>query len=63
VGIVIGELYASNVGVGYLIAYYGSSFQTDKLFVGVMAITFMGITLDIALRRLEARFESWRPQR
>jgi NitT/TauT family transport system permease protein len=63
VGIVIGELYASNVGVGYLIAYYGSSFQTDKLFVGVMAITFMGITLDVALRKLEARFESWRPQR
>lgn len=63
VGIVIGELYASNVGVGYLIAHYGSSFQTDKLFVGVLAITLMGISLDVVLRRVEARVESWRPKK
>jgi len=62
VGIVVGELYAANVGIGYLIAIFGSTFQTDKLFVGVMIITALGVLLDIVLRRLERRFELWRPR-
>jgi ABC-type nitrate/sulfonate/bicarbonate transport system permease component len=61
VGIVLGELYAANAGIGYLIAVYGSTFQTDKLFVAVMVITTLGISLDVLLRRLERRFEAWRP--
>ncbi len=61
VGIVLGELYAANAGIGYLIAVYGSTFQTDKLFVAVLFITSMGIGLDQILRRLERRFEAWRP--
>lgn len=61
VGIVVGELYAANVGIGYLIAIFGSTFQTDRLFVGVMIITGMGVFLDVVLRRLERRFELWRP--
>ncbi len=63
VGIVLGELYAANAGIGYLIAVFGSTFQTDKLFVAVMFITSMGIGLDLILRRLERRFEAWRPSR
>ena len=62
VGIVIGELYAANIGVGYLISLYGSTFQTSSLFVGILIITSMGIALDIVLRRTEAHFEKWRPQ-
>ncbi len=62
VGIVIGELYAANIGVGYLIALYGSTFQTSSLFVGILIITSMGIALDVVLRRTEAHFEKWRPQ-
>ncbi len=61
VGIVLGELYAANAGIGYLIAIYGSTFQTDKLFVAVLFITTMGISLDLFLRKLERRFEAWRP--
>ncbi len=63
VGIVLGELYAANAGIGYLIAVYGSTFQTDKLFVAVMIITTMGIGLDMLLRSLERRFEAWRTAR
>ncbi len=63
VGIVLGELYAANAGIGYLIAVYGSTFQTDKLFVAVMIITTLGISLDTLLRSLERRFEAWRPAR
>ena len=62
VGIVVGELYAANAGVGFLIAQFGSTFQTDRLFVGVLIITTGGILLDVILRRLERRFELWRPR-
>ncbi len=60
VGVVVAELYAANRGLGYLIAYYGSTFQTDKLFVAVLIITTMGVFVDSILRHLERRFELWR---
>lgn len=62
IGIVVGELYAANAGVGYLIAVYGSTFQTDKLFVGVVIIAITGIVVVEILRVLEKRFEAWRPR-
>ena len=42
VGVVVGELYAATAGVGYLITVAGATFQTDKVFVGVLIITFAG---------------------
>ena len=60
VGVVVAEMYAANVGLGYLISLYGSTFQTDKLFVGILMITTLGVTVDSILRRLERRFAVWR---
>lgn len=61
VGVVVAEMYMSNLGLGYLVARYGSTLQTDKLFVGIGIITSVGVLLDVILRRLERRFEAWRP--
>jgi ABC-type nitrate/sulfonate/bicarbonate transport system permease component len=63
VGIVVGELYAATAGIGYEIAVAGETFQTDRVFVGIMIIASAAIILMWCLRQLEARFESWRPQR
>lgn len=63
VGIVVGELYAATAGIGYEIAVAGETFQTDRVFVGIMIIATAAIPLMWCLRQLEARFESWRPQR
>ncbi len=63
IGVVVGELYAATAGVGYLIAVAGASFQTDKVFVGVIIIAVAGIVMVNWLKRLEARFDKWRPQR
>lgn len=62
VGIVVGELYAATAGVGFLIAQFGATFQTDRVFVGVLIITLGGVSLDVVLRFLERRFELWRPR-
>jgi NitT/TauT family transport system permease protein len=60
IGVVVGELYAATAGVGYLITVAGATFQTDKVFVGVMIICFSGLAMMEMLKRLEHHFEPWR---
>jgi NitT/TauT family transport system permease protein len=62
VGVVVGELYAATAGVGYLITVAGATFQTDKVFVGVLIVTFSGVILTALLQRIEDRFSTWRPR-
>ncbi len=62
VGIVVGEMVAATAGIGYSMAIAGATFQTDKLFVGVLILTFFGVGFTEALNRLEHRFDAWRPQ-
>ena len=61
VGVVVGELYAATAGVGFMITVAGATFQTDKVFVGVLIIAAAGVVLTKALERIEHRFEKWRP--
>ncbi len=61
IGVVVGELYAATAGIGFLISVAGNSFQTDKVFVGVLLIALTGIASMELLTRLERRFERWRP--
>ena len=61
-GVVVGELIAARHGVGQLIATAGQTFQTPKLFAGVVLIAGTGMLLTAILQRIENRFQSWRPQ-
>ncbi len=61
IGVVVGELYAAQAGIGFLISVAGNSFQTDKVFVGVFLIALAGVTSMEFLTRLERRFDRWRP--
>jgi NitT/TauT family transport system permease protein len=60
IGVVVGELYAATAGVGYLITVAGATFQTDKVFVGVMIICFSGLAMMELLKQVEHHFEPWR---
>jgi ABC-type nitrate/sulfonate/bicarbonate transport system permease component len=60
VGIVVGELYAATAGIGFMIAVAGSSFQTDKVMVGILIISTAGMLMAQLLRVVERRFERWR---
>jgi NitT/TauT family transport system permease protein len=62
VGVVVGELYAATAGIGFLITVAGASFQTDKVFVGILIIAAAGMVSMEVLSRLERRFEKWRPR-
>ncbi len=61
VGIVVGEMYGATQGLGYLIANAGARFQTDKVMVGIILIASAGVAMTELLRRIERRFERWRP--
>jgi len=61
-GVIVGELIAARHGVGQLIAISGQTFQTPKMFAGVILIAGTGMLLTTVLQRIEDRFQSWRPQ-
>jgi NitT/TauT family transport system permease protein len=62
IGIVVGELYGSAIGIGLMINKAGSTFQTASLFVGVLTIVIAGLALTEVVRRIERRVEVWRPE-
>lgn len=61
-GVVVGELIAARHGVGKLISDAGVTFQTPKMFAGVIIIAGTGMLLTTILQRVENRFQTWRPE-
>lgn len=62
VGVLVGELYAATAGIGFMITVAGATFQTDKVFVGVLIFSISGLVLTESLNALEKRFDKWRPK-
>lgn len=60
VGVVIGEMLASQAGVGHVMAIASSTFQTDKLFVGLVVLSMVGFALTRLVEVGEKRLELWR---
>jgi ABC-type nitrate/sulfonate/bicarbonate transport system permease component len=62
VGVMVGELYAATAGIGFMITVAGATFQTDKVFVGVLVFALTGMMGMELLTRVERRFDKWRPK-
>lgn len=62
VGVLVGELVASNGGVGHMMAVAGATFQTDKVFVGVVLLAAIGWGLTTLCQWLEEYLSQWRPK-
>jgi NitT/TauT family transport system permease protein len=62
VGVLVGELYAATAGIGFMITVAGATFQTDKVFVGVLIFALSGMIGMELLTKIERRFDKWRPQ-
>ncbi len=61
-GVMVGELYAATAGIGFMITVAGATFQTDKVFVGVLVFALTGMIGTEAITRVEKRFDKWRPK-
>lgn len=59
VGMVIAEFYTTISGLGYMITRYAHIFETDKTFVPIILLMFLGIVLTGALKRVERRIAPW----
>ena len=62
VGVVVAEELAANEGIGYYIEFYGTFLDTSRVMLGVVLLGLFGIVLGELVRRLEKRFEVWRPE-
>jgi NitT/TauT family transport system permease protein len=62
IGVMVGELYAATAGIGFMITVAGATFQTDKVFVGVLIFAISGMIAMELLTKLEGRFSKWRPK-
>ena len=60
VGVLIGELVAANAGIGYMMLVAGATFQTDKVFVGVVLLAMVGWSLTAFFQWTEDHFSQWR---
>ena len=62
IGVMVGELYAATAGIGFMITVAGATFQTDKVFVGVLMFAITGMVATEIVDRAERRFDKWRPK-
>jgi len=61
VGVVVGELFGANAGLGFLIYTSGQTFDVAALFVGILCLAVAGVTLTAAVQRLEHSLVRWKP--
>lgn len=62
VGVVVAEFFAANKGLGFFINFSGTTLRTDRVMLGVIILGLLGVAMGEGVRRLERRFEKWRPE-
>jgi ABC-type nitrate/sulfonate/bicarbonate transport system permease component len=59
-GVVVGEFFFANAGLGFLVALAGQTFNTPLLFAGVLIFAVAGVVTIGGLKRLEKYLAPWR---
>lgn len=62
VAIVLGEMYASQAGIGHMLMTAANNLQADRVLFAVLLLTLMGVGLSKILLAIEARVAEWKPQ-
>ena len=60
VGVVVGEFFVGDKGLGYSVAYYAGLLRTTDMIVQVVVIGAIGVLLTTLLGVLERRIDAWR---
>ena len=63
IGVVVGELFGANAGLGYLINNSAQVFNMPALFAGLILFAAAGIILTAGFRMLERKFVHWQGER
>jgi ABC-type nitrate/sulfonate/bicarbonate transport system permease component len=60
IGVVIGELFSSNAGVGFHISYYGARLRFSDVFAGLFVVVLLGLLTTQSIRIVEAKLARWK---
>lgn len=60
IGAIVGELIASNKGLGYLLANASGQFDTSSMFAALIAIMILALGLNFAVKWVEKRAMPWK---
>jgi NitT/TauT family transport system permease protein len=60
IGAVLGEMIASNRGLGYLVQFSGAQFDTAGVFAVLVVIALLAVALNLVVEMVQARVERWR---
>ena len=60
IGVVIGELFSSNAGLGFHISFYGAKLRFADFFASLLVVVLVGIIATQVIRIIEARFARWK---
>lgn len=59
IGVVVAEFYTSISGLGFVIVSNANAFRTDRMFVPILVLMFLGVVLTKSLELLERRLSPW----
>jgi NitT/TauT family transport system permease protein len=60
IGAVLGEMIAANRGLGYLVQFSGSQFDTAGVFAVLFVIALLAVALNYLVDTMQGRIERWR---
>jgi NitT/TauT family transport system permease protein len=60
IGAVLGEMIASNRGLGYLVQFSGAQFDTAGVFAVLIVIALVAMVLNYLVDAVQMRLERWR---
>ncbi|MEO1974749.1 MAG: ABC transporter permease [Paracoccaceae bacterium] len=60
IGAIVGELIASNKGLGYLLADASGQYDTSAMFAALIAIMFLALALNYAVKWVEKKVMPWK---
>ena len=61
VGVVVGEMFGANAGLGFRMTLHGARLRTADALAPVVLLALLGVAVTQGLRLLEARLGRWRP--
>lgn len=61
VGVVVAELIAGNRGIGFVMNLAALNLQSGTVMLGILLIGLWGVFFGEVMKRIESRFEAWRP--
>lgn len=60
IGAVLGEMIAANRGLGYLVQFSGSQFDTAGVFAVLIVIALLAVALNLLVDFVQFRMQKWR---